>query len=115
VSYAITRAEDIDILDEGEYAQELHDSPLVALGDLGDLISQNGGPDAWDEIPENEIASSWLPHGPGTEISYHARLERVTTTDEAGWTQPIDRQPAGLTWGRLEAANLGALRRQRRT
>jgi hypothetical protein len=69
VSYEITHADDIDILDGGEYAHELYGSPLDALGDLGHFISQNGGPDAWDELNPHEIASCWLPDGPHTEIA----------------------------------------------
>jgi hypothetical protein len=115
VSYEITHADDIDILGEGEYAHELYGSPLDALGDLGHFISQNGGPDAWDELTPYEIASCWLPDGPHTEIAYHARLDRVTTTDDQGWTREVDRQPASLTWGRLNAASFGVLRRQGRT
>jgi hypothetical protein len=113
VTYAITPAGDIDILDEGVYASDRYDSPTDALGDLGLFIQQNGGPDAWDETDPYEVVSCWLPDGEGTEVSYHAHLERVTETDDLGWApHRTTRRLALLTWRRLGAANFGRLRRQ---
>ena len=111
VFYSVTRADDIDILDEGLYAQDLYRTPTAALGELGNFIRENGGPDLWDEIDQQEIGSCWLCHGPDTEISYHARLDRVTDAGPAGWAQPESRTPAMLTWGRLDAATFGGLPR----
>src|SRR5262245_13204692 len=91
-----------------------NDSPTDALGDLGLFIQQNGGPDAWDETDPHEIASCWLPGGEGTEIAYHAHLELVSETDDLGWApHRTTRQVAMLTWRRLDAANRGALQRDR--
>jgi hypothetical protein len=75
VFYSVTRAD--DILDEGLYAQDLYTTPTAALGDLGLFIRDNGGPDRWDAIDQHEVGSCWLRHGQDTEVSYHARLDRV--------------------------------------
>ena len=63
VTYAVTPADDIDILDEGTYARDRYDSPTDALGDLARFISDNGCPDAWSETDPYEVASCWLPYG----------------------------------------------------
>lgn len=113
VTYEITRAGDIDILDEGVYASERYDSPIDALGDLGTFIQQNGGPDAWDVTDAHEIASCWLPEGEGTEVAYHAHLELVTEPDDFRWAPyRTARRLAMLTWRRLESANFGTLQRR---
>jgi hypothetical protein len=112
VFYAVTRADDIDILDEGLYARDEYNSPTDALGDLGHFIRENGGPDMWDEIDQYEVSSCWLAHGEDTEISYHARLDRVTAVEVLAGTPPASkRTPTMLTWGRLNAASFGGLRR----
>lgn len=88
------------------------DSPTDALGELGRFISDNGGPEAWSEIDPYEVASCWQPYGEGTEISYSARIERVTVTEGLGWAASrTSRQPVPVTWRRLNAATFGALRR----
>ena len=99
VFYSVTRADDIDILEEGLYARDRYSTPTAALGDLGRFIRENGGPDSWDEIDQYEISSCWLPHGGDTEISYHARLDRVTAVEAQIGTPPVaKRRPALLTW-----------------
>ncbi len=112
VFYSVTRADDIDILDEGLYARDSYRSPTDALGDLGRFIRENGGPDMWDETDQFEVRSCWLRHGPDTEISYNARLDRVRDVGPGGWAQPESRTPAMLTWGRLNAATFGGLSRR---
>lgn len=113
VTYAVTPADDIDILDEGTYMGDRYDSPADALGDLGRFIRDNGGPDAWSEIGPYEVASCWLPYGEGTEISYSARMDRVAVAEDHSWAPcRIKQQPALVTWGRLNAASRGTLRRQ---
>jgi hypothetical protein len=93
VTYAVTPADDIDILDEGTYARDRYDSPADALGDLGRFIRDNGGPDAWSETGPYEVASCWLPYGEGTEIAYSARMDRVAVTGNHSWA-PISERAA---------------------
>jgi len=111
VFYSVTRADDIDIVEEGVYAQDRYRSPTEALGDLGHFIRENGGPDMWDEIDQYEVGSCWLQHGPGTEISYHARLDRVVEQPLGTSPGAAGRTPAMVTWGRLNAATFGGLSR----
>jgi hypothetical protein len=113
VFYEVTRADDIDILDEGVYARDEYDSPSAALDELGAFIQAHGGAEMWDEVDRYEVASCWLRHGPDTEIAYQARLERVTDFAVVTWAQPASsRTPAMLTWGRLSAATFGGLPRR---
>lgn len=115
VFYLVTRADDIDILDEGLYAQDHYSTATEALGDLGHFIRENGGPDMWDEVDQYEVGSCWLRHGPDTEISYQARLDRVIDVAPETRAQPAStRTPAMLTWGRLSAATFGGLPRRPR-
>lgn len=111
VFYAITRADDIDILERGLYARERYRTPTDALGDLGRFIRQTGGADLWDEIDQYEVGSCWLHHGPDTEISYHARLEIFSDAPAGTSPQAANRTQAVLTWGRLNAATFGGLPR----
>jgi hypothetical protein len=111
VFYSVTRVDDIDILEEGVYAQDRYHTPTEALGDLGHFIRENGGPELWDEIDQYEVGSCWLRHGPGTEISYNARLDRVVEPPLGTAPRAGSRTPAMLTWGRLKAATLGGLSR----
>jgi len=113
VTYAVTPADDIDILDEGTYARDRYDAPADALGDLGRFIRDNGGLDSWSEVGPYEAASCWLPYGEGTEISYSVRMDRVVVAEDQGWAPcQIRQQAARVTWGRLNAASRGTLRRQ---
>jgi hypothetical protein len=114
VFYSVTRADDIDILEEGLCAQDRYRTPAAALGDLGHFIRENGGPEMWDEIDQYEVGSCWLRHGPGTEISYHARLDRVVEPPLGTSPRGASRTPAMLTWGRLNAATFGGLSRDPR-
>jgi hypothetical protein len=112
VFYSVTRADDIDILDEGRCARDSYRSPTDALGDLGHFIRENGGPDMWDEIDQYEIGSCWLRHGADTEISYQARMDRVIDVAPGNWAPPASaRTPAMVTWGRLNIATFGGLPR----
>jgi hypothetical protein len=113
VTYAVTPADDIDILNEGTYARDRYDSPTGALGDLASFIRDNGGRDAWSETDPYEVGSCWLPYGEGIEISYSAWMDRVTVVeDQRSTPSRTGRQPALVTWGRLNAASFGALRSQ---
>lgn len=109
VNYAISRADDIDVIAEGEYARERHDSPTDALNDLGRFIRRNGGAQCWSETDSHEVGSCWLPDGDGTDISFQARLERVTVRDHGFGPYHTTREPAVLTWRRLNAASFGTL------
>jgi hypothetical protein len=111
VFYSVTRADDIDIMEEGVYAQDRYRTATAALGDLGHFIRNNGGPELWDEIDQYEVGSCWLRHASGTEISYHARLDRVVEGPLGTSPRATSRTPAMLTWGRLNAATLGGLSR----
>jgi hypothetical protein len=95
VFYSVTRADDIDILEEGLYVQDRYRTPTDALGDLGHFIREHGGPDFWDEIDQHEVGSCWLRHGP--EISYQARLDRVIDLPPGTSPEAATRTPAVLT------------------
>jgi hypothetical protein len=114
VFYSVTRADDIDILEEGLYVQDRYRTPTDALGDLGHFIREHGGPDFWDKIDQYEMGSCWLRHGEDTEISYYARLDRVVHVPPATLPRADTRTPAMLTWGRLNAATFGGLPRRLR-
>jgi hypothetical protein len=106
VFYSVTRADDI--------AQDRYRTPTDALGDLGHFIREHGGPDFWDEVDHYEVSSCWLRHGPDTEISYQARLDRVIDVPPGTSPKAATRTPAMLTWGRLNAATFGGLPRSPR-
>jgi hypothetical protein len=111
VFYEVTRADDIDIEDEGMYAREEYESPSAALDELGLFIQSHGGEEMWEDVDGFEMASCWLRHGPDTEIAYQARLDRVTSMDDDWPRSPMTRAPAMLTWKRLSAASPGFKRR----
>lgn len=111
VFYSVSRADDIDIVEEGVFSQDRYRTPTDALGDLGHFVRENGGPELWDEIDHYEVSSCWLRHAPDTEISYHARLDRVVEQPLETSPRVASRTPAMLTWGRLNAATFGGLSR----
>jgi hypothetical protein len=111
VFYEVTRADDIDILDEGLYAREEYGSRSAALDELGLFIQSHGGVEMWEDVDGFEMASCWLRHGPNTEIAYQARLDRVTSMDDDWRRSRTTRAPAMLTWNRLSAASPGFKRR----
>ena len=111
VFYEVTRADDIDVLDEGLYARDEYESPAAALGELGAFIRAHGGAELWQEVDAYEVASCWLRHGHDTEIAYQARLDRVTAIDDDRWPPRLTRTPALLTGERLSMADPDAVRR----
>ena len=112
VTYAVTPADDIDILDEGRYGRDRYDSPADALDDLGLFIRDDGGPDARSEAGPYEVASCWLPYGEGTEISHSARMDRVVVAGPrlGAISDRTAARPRDVD--RLNAASLGILGRQ---
>ena len=110
----VGRTGDPDITGEDWLPPRLAPSPGGALGTLGSFITLNGGPSAWEQVDPHQIASRRLPNDETSEISYRARLERVTLPPGGGGrlTLPAAREPAMLTWNRVNAASFGELGRR---
>lgn len=86
VFYSVTRADDIDIVDEGVELRKEFDTLGGALDELAFFVRDF---DDWGD-GDGRISSCWMPYEPGLEVSYMAMLEAVDT--EPFW---LDR---GTAW-----------------